>query len=160
MAGHLSCMIFAAFACPYWSSSAGRLGKDSAIEPGAPRGTRPAILGFKNIVMMASDDTSRPFLGGPETSATNALFGYVELDNDHAFREPEGLLPLYDDAVAADLSDIDLASERAYWTASTTDQDRLTSTLDAGMKAIRRAEPERLVEYNGENWTAYAIPLI
>lgn len=160
MAGHLSCMIFSAFACPYWSSPVGRLGKDSAIQPGAPRGTRPAILGFKDIVMMASEDTRRPFLGGPETFAANALFGYVELDGDHGFRQPDDLLSLYEDACAADVADIDLSAERAYWTASTADQYQLTKTLDTGIRAMRSAAPDRHVSYNGENWTAFAIPLI
>lgn len=160
MAGHLSCMIYSAFACPYWSSPVGRLGKDSAIQPGAPRGTRPAVLGFEEVLLMTSDDISRPFLGGAGSGATNALFGYVELVADHPFKQPQDLFPVYDTALSQDLADMNRTGERAYWTASATDQDRLTETLDAGMRAMVRTEPIQAVSYNDEDWSAFAVPLV
>jgi hypothetical protein len=87
-AGHLSCMIYSAFACPYWASKAGKLGKNSAVQPGAPRGTRPAILGHRDIWILMHED-SRPFLGSPEINGANALFGYVELSEDLASGIPQ-----------------------------------------------------------------------
>jgi hypothetical protein len=159
MAGHLSCMIYSAFACPYWASSAGRLGKNSKIEPGARRGTRPSILGFGDIWMLVSEDDSRPFLGGPGTGATNALFGYVELVGDLAFRDPQDLVGDYETALAADLNNIDLKASRAHWTNSPTDERRMTEILGAGVRAMRATPPVQAVSYNGDHRVAFGLPL-
>lgn len=159
MAGHLSCMLFSAFACPYWASSAGRLGKQSAVAPGARRGTRPAILGYGDIRIMVSEDEGRPFLGGTGSGATNALFMYVGLTADHPFREPTDLLDLYESAVTTDEASIDFDVVRAYWTASPADDAALTQTLDAGMRKLQSRSPSDWISYNNEDWMSFEIPL-
>lgn len=159
MAGHLSCMIYSAFACPYWASPAGRLRKDSKVQPGAPRGTRPAIRGFSDIWILLSEDLSRPILGGPESGATNALFGYVKLVEDLPFKDPSDLRARYDAALAEDLERLDLSSDRSFWTDAPADLARLQAVLEEGVRALETTRPVREVSYNGDDRAAFELPL-
>lgn len=156
--GHLSCMLYSAFACPYWASSAGKLGKKSTINPGAPRGTRPAVLGHRDIVILVHDDSSRPFLGPPGSNATEPLFGYIDLAGDVPFREPQDLVKRYEAAVADDLRTIDLTTERQYWTKS--DEDKLNLLIGEGLRALEDKPFVRQILYNAEPRTAYQLPLV
>lgn len=151
-------MIYSAFACPYWASSAGKLGKKSAINPGAPRGTRPAILGHRDIWILIHEDPSRPFLGPPSSNPAEPLFGYIDLAGDVPFREPQDLIERYEAAVNDDLEVIDVTAERQYWTKA--DEDKLNSIIGEGLRALDRKPFVRQILYNDEPRTAYQLPLV
>lgn len=156
--GHLSCMIYSAFACPYWASSAGKLGKSSAINPGAPRGTRPSILGHRDIWIMIHEDPRRPFLGPPSSNPAEPLFAYVDLMGDVPFRDPQDLLDRYEEALCEDSKAIDIAANRQYWKRS--DEDQLNALISQGLRALEGRPFAREMVYNDELRTAYALPLI
>jgi hypothetical protein len=154
-AGHLSCMLYSAFACPYWASSAGRLGKASLVEPGAKRGTRPAVLGFADVCYFVREDASRPALG-PDA---HPLIGYIDLVDDIGFREPSDLLDRYQAAVEADEAAIDPTAPRAYWRRDETDQAHIQRVIDDAFATMSATQPTQYINYANEDYMAFPLPL-
>lgn len=155
-AGHLSCMLYSAFACPYWASPAGRLGRDSLVAPGARRGTRPAILGFQDVLYLVTADPARPVLGG----GTTPLIGYVKLVDDLPFRDPGDLLDRYQGAVEHDSAAIDLSQQRAYWQGGTTSDHDLFRVIEGGLSAMTTRPPVHAdLWFDSEQYRAFTLPL-
>lgn len=154
-AGHLSCMLYSAFACPYWASSAGRLGKASLTEPGARRGTRPAILGYADVCYFVGEDPNRAALGPDD----HPLIGYVDLTEDIGFRDPSDLLDRYERAVEADAATIDVAGPRAYWRRNDADGEHIQRVIDDAFATMSTTEPIRYIRYADADYMAYPLPL-
>lgn len=152
-AGHLSCMIFSVFACPYWASTHGKLGKDSLVAPGALRGTRPAVLGFADVYYLAGEGP------GEEPRITEEpLIGYATLLGDLQFHEPNDLHDQYEAALQADSRIIDSSSRRSYWP-NTNDDQELISIITAARAAMRQSEPTQFISVDGEHRMAFRLPL-
>jgi len=104
---HRSCILFSMIVCPYMREPTARLGKQSKIKPGGRRGTRAAVMGFDDyVVMMADAATDEPPI----------QFGFVKLVEDRPYKHGIELLPDLDLAVQDDSKRIDVANTRPlYW---------------------------------------------
>jgi hypothetical protein len=108
---HKSCVLYSALVCPYLRERTSRIGKDSMIGPGERRGTRAAVMGFRDLSVLL-------FAGPHEFLAEDAPvphIGYLQLCDDIPYRDGEELLERYREAVEADREFIDLSIERLYW---------------------------------------------
>lgn len=152
--GHLSCMLYATYACPYLAHPTARLGKDSAVNPGAARGTRPAVLGFTDFRLGLHSP--------PDPSGLLALhdfdptFGYLELVDDLPYRQPEDLISRYQAAVEADA--YCAAWPANYWTHATPDPDIL-SVLQSGLQQALATEPDTVIPLLGRQAAMFKTPL-
>lgn len=152
--GHLSCMLYAAFACPYWQTRDAALSKGSLIAPGAPRGTRPALIGYADAAL------ALPERGGDMFDQTAGgipqLFAYVKLVADIPFRDPQELLELYRDAP---VGEVDTTGRRYYWTDSPADVAQLMTLLREGTARMNHRSAERRVVLNGERRVLLRTPI-
>src|SRR5450631_1696311 len=126
--GHLSCMLYSAQVCPYWSNRNARLGKDSTSAPGAPRGTLAAVLGYSGYLLVVPVNASFDL---PQ-------FLFLRLCGDIKFREPSELMERY---LAELESEVLPDGPRSYWTDSREDRKRLFAVLSRGVIAVRQREP-------------------
>jgi hypothetical protein len=154
MAGHESCMIYSILVCPYWKTANARLGKDHALAPSARRGTRPALQGFADVMVMFRYDGQ---LHGQHGLDATVL--YRDLVDDTPFREPDELLPRYTAAIESDTARIP-TNTRHYWTDSPDHIAALTSTLQAGIAAIGGRGPDDYVELRGQRRVAFNLPVV
>ena len=109
---HLSCILYSAMACPYLRERGARLGKDSEIAPGARRGTRAAIMGFRDFGMLIYAEPHN-FL---DPAYPPPHFAYLELLEDIGYRDGSELLERYEAAIESDAAIIDTTGPRLFWT--------------------------------------------
>lgn len=135
---HLSCVLYSAMACPYMRERGSRLGKASEINPGARRGTRAAIMGFRDfgIMLYAEPHT---FLAA---DAPPPHFAYLDLSEDIGYRDGAELSDRYEAAVAADQALIDMSTPRDYWTDETTELNALGKLLASDFRLLEKSVPD------------------
>lgn len=128
---HLSCMLYATYACPYLANSGGRLGRDTAYTPGERRGTLAAVMGFKGYKLLV------PATPKPEV---HPQFLYEELVEDLRYKKPQDLVELYDQALSADQDRMPANARPLYWGPEVEEKtllaqmDRVLSRLAKGSK--------------------------
>jgi hypothetical protein len=133
---HHSCMLYSAIVCPYLRTN-GRLGKDSLINPGAERGRRAAVMGFKDLGLMVPVLGSRkPHPGGPMP-----MVSYLQLTHDISYKEGAELIQRYEAAVESDAEILDTARPRLYWTDSAEDLASLKALLQAEVPKVTAGKP-------------------
>jgi len=152
--GHRSCMAFAAFACPYFHGPLSKLGKDSNIDPGSPRGAEASLFGFKRCSLMIFAGAHNPM----DESAPQPYFDYQGLVEDHRFKVAEDLANRFDQWVLDDASCIDTSVERAFWTDSPADQQEMKALLDDWRQAITSRQGEPILLF-GVKYRSFSIPV-
>jgi hypothetical protein len=128
--GHESCMVYSMLVCPYWRSAGARLGKDSSRGPSAPRGTRPAVLGYQDVCLAV--EAGKDLLN---TAPPAFKFLYRGPVADVPFRTPaEDLAARYEDSLQRDscLADLD-ENARFYWGGAEAEEARLFRYIEKGV---------------------------
>jgi hypothetical protein len=110
---HRSCALYSALVCPFFKYPTSRERRPNV--PHALRGDA-AVLVFNGY--------GSAYFPEPTRWGTHHLFAYAELVERIPFGNSRDLLPLYNEAVAADAAGIDLGT-RLYWGDSPADQQRL-----------------------------------
>lgn len=134
---HLSCVLHSAMVCPYLSERTSRLGKTNEIGPGNRRGTRAAVIGFKDFGLLLYAEPHR-FL---DPAKPPPHFAYVQMSDDIPYRDGNELAGRYEVAVEADAKIIDTSKPRSFWTDSDADMKRLASTLRNDFNQLAKARP-------------------
>jgi hypothetical protein len=94
---HHSCMLYSAIVCPYLRSN-GRPAKDSLVNPGAQRGRRAAVMGFKDMGLRVPFDSERHHL-----PFRRPMVAYQELAHDISYyKERDERLDRFEAAVESD----------------------------------------------------------
>jgi hypothetical protein len=134
---HLSCILYSAMACPYLRERTSRLGKDSMIGPGERRGTRAAVMGFKDfgvLIYAAPHNFLDPGYPPPH-------FAYLGLTEDIGYRDGSELLERYEAAIVADAAVIDTSQPRLFWTDSDADMRALGELLRSDFRDLNTSTP-------------------
>lgn len=153
MAGHLSCMLYSAMVCPFWRTPSSRLSKSSTIEPGAKRGSRPAVQGFSSISLLLPAQGNIFGAEGPDIS-----FLYHTLVDDIPFREPTELLPRYLELMVSESADILSGNRRSYWAGSSDERKSLSTYVMGRLRSLTKREPDELVAIRGEHRAVFQLP--
>lgn len=140
---HLSCILYSSMVCPYLRERTSRLAKSSDVNPGGRRGTRAAIMGFKNFGIMMPAWNHQFLDPAPH-------FAYLKLIEDIGYKDGGELADRYAAAVEADAAIIDVAKPRLFWTSDEQDQRNLGRALKADFATISRADPDYFTELLGQ----------
>lgn len=119
---HMSCIFYSAFACPYLAHAKARLSPDTMFPERSRRGTRPAIMGFRDLAVVVSD-------------AFPPTFAFLGLEDDVPYRIPSDVVDRYEAAVAQDSERLIGATGRLYWGIDSAD-DEVTAEAEAAIKAF------------------------
>lgn len=153
---HKSCMLYSTFVCPYLREPGARLKKDSLINPGAPRGTRPAVFGFADFALLIFDGRHDPL--DPSTPETMPYFGYRQVLEDIPYRSPFELLEELAAALMHDSATIDRSQPRQYWTDAPEDNARLLAVLEKGLPLLAGDRPLGPAKVFGRPYAVLGLP--
>ncbi len=153
---HRSCILYSAMTCPYLREKTARLGTDSGVNPGAPRGALAAVMGFRGVTMLVGQRANGA-LPRIATTQESPVFLYIQLIDDIRYRNGSELAQLYEEAVHADRAVIDMDGPRWYWAAvpNATLKDGLLEAMKA-ICARPPAFPETIAARDRAN-TAFPI---
>lgn len=152
---HKSCMLYSAIVCPYLRTN-GRLGKDSVINPGAERGKRAAVMGFRDLGLLIPAGSGQ-VLSSPGQQRL-PLVAYLELADDIPYREGAELMDRYLAAVEADAEIIEMSKARLFWTDSKQEMGALKTILREESRRIMNGKPGRPVMMQGVGgFVTYAV---
>ncbi|CAN5240084.1 hypothetical protein BH11ACT7_BH11ACT7_04420 [soil metagenome] len=149
---HSSCILYSGAACPYLREPSSRLHKGSKINPGGKRGTRAAVMGFRNFAVSFHAGSDLP-QGEPRP-----MIGYLGLDEDIPYRQGGELSEEFEAAVESDADVIDMSSPRLYWTDDPGDERKLNAARAAGTRSIRAGESsDTLIVISGVPYELYPL---
>lgn len=134
---HLSCILFSAMACPYLREKNSRLGKESMINPGERRGTRAAVMGFKDFGLLIYA-APHAFL---DPTKPPPHFAYLNLVEDIGYRDGRELADRYDAALKSDAEIIDTSRDRLFWKDTETDLRQVGRLLHSDFVRLNTATP-------------------
>jgi hypothetical protein len=150
---HLSCVLYSAIVCPYLREKHARLGKRSKINPGGKRGTRAAVMGFRDFALMVN--IGRRTTNGYEPQA---LIQYLQLEDDIPYCEGTELLERFRGAVETDSDVIDATSERLFWTDNADDSTDLVKRYREVSRWVQASEPaEDLIIVDGRPFEVHPL---
>jgi hypothetical protein len=147
---HKSCILYSATVCPYLREKNSRLHKGSLINPGGKRGTRAAVMGFKNYGVMFYEGRPSP-RGEPLP-----MIAYFDLADDIPYCDGSDLTDHLEAAIASDRQLIDMSVKRMYWSDDASDIRDLNQKVKAQSRAVRAREPwDTLVFVDGIPYAAF-----